>query len=381
MKPSVYDVIVVGLGAAGSAAMYNLARRNVRVLGLDRYFPPHIYGSTHNESRIIRKAYFEGAQYGPLLDRAYELWMELEQTTRKRLTDFCGCLNVGPRDSGLVAKAESTAARHGLNLERLSPAEVTARYPGYRIPEECVAVLEKDAGCIRPEPCVETQLRLAQALGAECRLGEAVRSWKSDAGSAAVTTNEGTYLAHSVILTAGAWIGELASVPVRIERVTNAWFAPASPLYGPDLCPAFIYEDPRGVRSYGCPDLGRGVKVGLHHIGRLFDHPDEICREPTAEDEAGARQVTKQLMPQAAGRHLQSRVCLYTNTPDKHYLIDYLSGVNRQIVVGSACSGHGFKMSCAVGEALASLALHEEPRIDVSPFRWRWPAEHEKMRA
>ncbi|MDE2732210.1 MAG: N-methyl-L-tryptophan oxidase [Bacteroidota bacterium] len=373
MNPPVYDVIVVGLGAAGSAALYHLARRNVRALGLDRYFPPHIHGSTHNESRIIRKAYFEGAEYGPLLDRAYELWAELEQTTGQQLTAFCGCLNIGPRDSDLVMKAESTAARHGLDLERLSPAELHARYPGYRIPEDCVAVLETAAGCIRPEPCVATQLRLARDLGAECRLGEPVRSWTGDTGDVVAVTDAGTYVAHSVILTAGAWIGELASVPVQVERVTNTWFAPANPLYGPDLCPAFIYEDAEGVHSYGCPDLGRGVKVGLHHVGPLFDHPDEVCRKPMAEDETGARQVIRQLMPQADDTRLHSRVCLYTNTPDKHFLIDYLSGVNRQVVVGSACSGHGFKMSSSVGEALAALALHETPRVDVSPFCWRWP--------
>lgn len=379
MKQPVYDVIVAGLGAVGSAALYHLARRKVRVLGLDRFFPPHIYGSTHNESRIIRKAYFEGPQYGPLLNRAYELWHELELETDQRLVGFCGCLNIGPRDSSLVEKAKSTASSLGIDLEMLNPDDVNARFSGYELPEDSVAVFEKDAGYIMPESCVEAQLDLAKAHGAHCGLGEPVRTWTSDASGVTVTTDVGTYIARSVVITAGAWLRELADVPVKVERVTNSWFAPTAPLFEPDQCPVFIYEDDSGGHSYGCPDLGRGVKVGLHHVGPTFDHPDDICRQTTPEDEAGARHIVSQLMPQAAGSTLQTRVCLYTNTPDLHYLIDFLDGRNKQVVVGSACSGHGFKMSSAVGEALATFALGEQPKIDLSPFRWRWPVDHDKL--
>lgn len=377
MNQPVYDVIVVGLGAVGSAALYHLARRKVRVLGLDRFFPPHIYGSTHNESRIIRKAYFEGPQYGPMLNRAYELWQELELEIDRQLIGFCGCLNIGPRDSSLVEKAKSTAASLGIDLELLRPDDVNARFAGYELPEDCIAVFEKDAGYIIPESCVEAHLELAKAHGAHCRFGEPVRMWTSDASDVTVKTDHGTYVSRSIVIAAGAWLRELADVPVKIERVTNSWFAPTTPLYGPDHCPVFIYEDQSGGHSYGCPDLGRGVKVGLHHVGPLFDHADDVCRRTTPDDETGARHVVKQLMPQAAGSTLQTRVCLYTNTPDLHYLIDFLGGRNQRVVVGSACSGHGFKMSSAVGEGLAALAIGEQPRVDLSPFNWRWPVNHE----
>ena len=373
MNQRVYDVIVVGLGAAGSAALHHLASRNVRVLGLDRFVPPHPYGSTHNESRIIRKAYFEGPQYGPLLHRAYELWHKMEKATGQQLMEFCGCLNIGPQNSSLVAKAEATATRFGLDLEKLTPSEVAKRFPGYNISEDYVAILDKEAGYIKPEQCVQAYLQLAKTFGADCRTREAVRSWTSDSSGTTVATDEHTYVARSLIFTAGSWIRELVSVPVKVERVTNTWFAPTAPLYGPDHCPAFILEDHQGRHSYGCPDLGEGVKVGLHHVGPLFDHADDVVREISDEDKVGPRAVVNQLMPKAAGHILDSRVCLYTNTPDLHFLIDYLDGHNKQVVIGSACSGHGFKMSCAVGEALAAMALDEEPPVDVSPFRWRWP--------
>ena len=379
MKRQMYDVIVVGLGAAGSAAAYHLAKKNVRVLGLDRYAPPHIHGSTHSESRIIRRAYFEGARYGPMLNRAYELWASLEQESNQRLIHFCGCLNIGPRQSGLVTKAQSTAAGLGLDLEILTPGEVNQRFPGYDPPEECVAVYEDGAGFIQPELCVEAHLKLARSHGAHLHYGEPASSWRSDSKSVSVTTSRGTYTADAMINATGAWMSEFSRVPVKIERVTNTWFAPVAPLFSPSQCPVFIYEDLHGGHSYGCPDVGFGVKVGLHHVGPVHAHPDEVSRITTAQDETGPRRVVEELMPQAACQSLNTRVCLYTNTPDKHYLIDYEEGNHERVIVGSACSGHGFKMSSAVGEALAALALDQQPPVDVSPFCWRWPATDEEL--
>ena len=375
MTTRTLDVIVVGLGAAGSATLYHLARSGAHVLGLDRYAPPHMHGSTHSESRIIRKAYFEGTQYLPLLARAYELWGELEERSATRLVNLIGCLNIGAPDSILVRGAAASAAAIGTRYEVLKAHDVEARFPGYCLPEGHHAVLDFEAGYINPERCVAAHLQMAQAHGAEIRLDSPVRSWQLNGSGVSVSTNSDSFAAQGVVLTAGAWMRDFAPVPIKIERVTTSWFAPVDSGYDPSECPVFIFQEQDDVDSYGFPDLGNGVKVGLHHKGPLHTHPDEVSRTVTADDEADVRRVVKRLLPRAAGACLSTTVCLYSNTPDKDYIIDYLPGTGRRVVIGSACSGHGFKASAAVGEQLAALAVGRTPSIDLAPFAWRWPLE------
>ncbi len=373
MSARAFDVIVIGLGAAGSATLYHLARSGARVLGLDRFAPPHPHGSTHSESRIIRKAYFEGAQYLPLLTRAYELWSELEDDAGTELVNLIGCLNIGPPESHLVGGAVASADAIGANCEVLEAGQVMTRFPGYRLPRDHLSVLDLEAGFIRPERCITAHLKLARAHGAEVRLDNPVQSWLPNGSGVTVSTRVESFASHRVVLTAGAWMRDFAKVPLVIERVTNSWFAPVGPGYKASECPVFIFEDADGVRSYGFPDLGSGVKVGLHHQGSLHRHPDEVPRVITPDDEAQVRHVVERLLPNAAGIGLRTSVCLYSNTPDKDYLIDFLPQSDRRVVIGSACSGHGFKASSAVGEQLAALAMEKIPKVDTTPFAWRWP--------
>ena len=375
--PSV-DVIVVGLGAAGSAAICHLARRGLRVLGIDRYTPPHTMGSTHGGSRIIRKAYFEGEQYLPLLHRAYALWRELEAEMSASLLNLCGCLNVGAPESAIVDGAQRSALAMGSAFEIMSATAVRHAFPAYHLTDAEVAVHDADAGLILPERSVSAHLAAAERHGATLVYGDKALAWHADGSGLRLTTARSTYRAGRLILCAGAWLNDILrpfKAPLHIERVTNAWFEPSAQaeLFDPARCPVFIWEYDQNAHFYGCPNLGRGVKAGLHYKGAVVDHPDEVLRTvQDKEDIAPIRALLSRLLPNAAGRRLDASVCLYTNTPDKHYLMDYFPG-DRRVVVGSACSGHGFKASAAVGEALADLAMDRKPAVDINAFRWRWP--------
>ncbi len=366
-----YDIIIVGLGAAGSSALYHASRSGARVLGLDRFVPPHSYGSTHSESRIYRKAYFEGSEYLPLLNRAYTLWSSLENESSEQLMHPVGCLTIGPKDSTLISQAQKSADALNINYHLLSPNEVRDRYPAYQLQHDHVAIAETDAGYLQPEHCVRTYLRRASTYGAKCLFAEKVTSYDTAQNLVTITTTNNHFQAKKVILTSGAWMCDFVQIPMKIERVTNSWFQPTGPNCTPLNCPPFIFCDDQGDFSYGCPDIGFGFKVGLHYKGPIVSHPDALNRNTTLDDATPVRYVLENLIPDAAGACLKTTVCIYSNLPDERFLIDYLDGNNPNVVVGSACSGHGFKASSAVGECLASLALEETPPVDLSPFSWK----------
>jgi len=373
---STYDAIVVGLGAVGSAAAYHLAQRGQRVLGIDRYAPPHTYGSTHGGSRIIRRAYFEGPRYLSLLDRAYVLWRALEAASGHTLLHLCGSLNIGAPESAIVAGAKHSAEVLGLVHEVLTPEEVRRRFPAYHLPEGQVAVWEAEAGLVNPEHCVQAHLEQARSRGAQLCFEEPVLGWQADGGGVSVTTATATYPAGRLVLCAGAWMKDLVA-PLRpvlhIERQVNAWFRPKARAhhFDPVRCPVYIWaRDARAV-LYGFPDRGEGVKAGVHYEGILVDHPDAVQRTVSADDVEAVRMPLRRLLPDADGPLLHAATCLYTNTPDKHYLIDRHPEYAR-VLFASACSGHGFKASNAVGEALADLAVEQIPRVDLDAFRWRF---------
>jgi len=368
----IFDVIIVGLGASGSSALYHVARSGAKVLGIDQFVPPHHFGSTHSESRIYRKAYFEGTQYLPLLNRAYSLWSSLENESSTTLMYPVGCLTIGPSDSSFIKQAQTCAKEANINYLLLSPNEAQKRYPAYQLPDNYKALLDIDAGYIQPEICVQTYLRYASIHGAKCLFGNTVTSCVASGNQVKIITDSQTLVSNKVILTAGAWIRDFVSIPMEIERVTNSWFQPNGPNCSPSNCPPFIFCDDQGNHSYGCPDLGAGFKVGLHHKGPTVSHPDNLDRITTLYDVDPVHRVLANLIPEAAGKYLKTSVCMYSNLPDHLYLIDYLEGNNPNIIVGSACSGHGFKASSAVGESLASLALEHPPPVDLSSFSWKW---------
>ena len=364
-----YDVAVVGLGAMGSQAALELALRGVRVLGLDRHRPPHTLGSTHGRTRIIREAYFEEPLYVPIVQRAYELWRRLEQRSGTHVLTVTGGLMLGTPDSEVAAGARASAVEHGLPFEELSAREVRERFPAYAVPDDHVAVFEPRAGFLEPEAAVEATLALAAEAGADLHFDEPVLELDGDE----LRTAHGTHAADRIVVSAGSWLPEL--LPQLAGTFTPArqpllWLAPREPeLFGPARFPIFVWEWQPGWAFYGFPDVGDGFKAAVHHHGEPTT-PDTVDRGLRAEDEETIRELVRRFFPAADGELREAAVCLYTNTPDEHFVIDTLPGDER-VIVASPCSGHGFKFAPAIGEVLADLATGAPPRFDLSPFSLR----------
>jgi sarcosine oxidase len=364
------DVIVVGLGAMGSASLHHLAERGIRVVGLDRFAPPHALGSTHGLSRIIREAYYEHPRYVPLVQRAYELWAELERRAARRLFHQTGGLMIGDVAGVLVAGALRSAREHGLSHELLGAAEVHARFPGFVLPNEMSGFLEPRAGFLDPEGCIESYLGLAIAAGAEVRTNERVLEWSVTGGRVRVVTGLDEYDAGRLALCAGAWNPALIdddSVTLRVERQVMNWFTPArqAELFAPERCPVAMIEYASDRIFYFVPDSGDGVKAAIHHEGEITK-PEAVRCEVRDDDIAPAARLLSRFLPAAAGPHRGSATCLYTNTSDGHFLITSHARHDEVLLV-SACSGHGFKFASAIGEAVADLMMGV-PRSDLSPF-------------
>jgi sarcosine oxidase len=367
-----HDVIVVGLGAMGSAAAYHLAARGLRVLGFDQYTPPHTLGSTHGRTRIIREAYFEHPAYVPLVRRAYELWGEWERAARRTLLRQTGGLMVGPPDGILVPGALASAREHAVVHELLSEADVRRRWPALQPGEGMVALFEERAGVLDPEACVVSAFTLARRSGAELRTGEPVTAWRSDNNVFTVTTSKGTYQAPHLIVTAGPWVGDLLpdlAECFTVERQVFHWFEPvanAAELRA-GKCPLALWEYGPDRMVATMPDLGDGVKIGIHHDGEITT-PQSVNRVPNAHDERAARVLLARFIPSANGALREAAVCLYTNTADQHFVID-VHPAHPRLLVASPCSGHGFKFTPAIGEMLADLVTTGASRFDLTPFR------------
>jgi sarcosine oxidase len=351
-----YDVAVVGLGVAGASAAAELAGRGARVIGLDRFRPPHTLGSSHGETRITRAAYFERPLYVPLVRRAQELWRRIAERTGRTLTRDTGVLNIGPAGGVLVRGALESAVEHGIAHEVLSATEIARRWPGLRPRAGMVGVLEPSAGLLFPEQCVAALHEDARARGAELRFDVAVQGWVSVTDGVRLTTAAGEVRAGAVVFAAGPWLGALvgdAGLPLSVERQVTAWFEPGVEAYGADGCPVTLWELEDGTLFYACPDVGAGMKAALHHGGGAA-HPDSVDRGITEEDVAPVRALVHEFLPLAAGEPARASICLYTNTPDHDFVID-LHPREPRVAIVSACSGHGFKFGPAVGELAADL--------------------------
>ena len=366
-----YDVIVVGLGAMGSAATCHLARRGVRVLALDRFAPPHANGSSSGRTRIIREAYFEHPSYVPLVQRAYELWTALERDSGARLLRVTGGLMIGPPDGVLVSGALLSARTHGLKHELLETASLRRRHPALRPPDGTVAVWEPRAGALFPEACVAAHLAMAARAGATLSAGEPALEWRESGDGIEVRTPRGRHLAAKLLVAAGAWTAGLLpglDLPLSVERQVQAWFEPLDPsAFDPARFPVFIWEDEPGRFLYGFPDLGDGVKVARHHEGERAD-PDRVRREITDDDVLPIRAALERLIPAANGPLRDAAACLYTNAPDAHFILDF-HPEHPGVLVASPCSGHGFKFAAALGEVMADLLQGARPRFDLGMFR------------
>lgn len=365
-----FDVGVVGLGAMGSMATLELARRGRRVIGFDRFTPPHPFGSSHGKSRIIREAYFEHPQYVPLVQRAYERWAELERDAGEQLLVPTGGLMIGPPDGLLVSGAKRSAVEHGLPFELLSPAEVARRFPVFELGPGDVGLFEPRAGVLLPELAVAAALRLAREAGAELHFDEPVSSWTAGE-RVTLRTRAGHRAVGHVVLAAGAWLGgdlPRLALPLQVARQTLFWLSCENPaLCAADRMPIFIWEWVPGRMFYGFPDLGDGVKLAIHHEGETTT-PDQVRRTVYPDESQELVGVVTTRLAGLSASPRESAVCLYSNTPDGDFILDRHPDDDR-VIVASPCSGHGFKFAPAIGEALADLVDQRVPRFDLTPFK------------
>ena len=356
-----YDAIVVGVGGMGSAACFHLARRGRRVLGLERFDIPHAMGSSHGVTRIIRLPYYEDPAYVPLLRRAYELWRELEAASGERLLVITGSVDAGPEDGAIFNGALASARLHRLPHEALTGAQVNARWPGYRLPASHRAVFQPEGGFVLSERAIVAHADAAMAAGADIRARERVLGWEARPGGegVVVTADKGRHEAGRLVLAPGAWMADLApplaglAVP---ERQVLAWLRPRRPeLFAPDRFPVFNLEVEEG-RYYGLPEWEvPGFKFGRYHHRGEHGPAETVRREPDAEDERLLRAFAERYFPDGAGATMALRACLFTNTPDEHFVLDRHPEFP-QVVLASPCSGHGYKFCSVVGEIVADLA-------------------------
>lgn len=367
-----YDVAIVGLGAMGSSAAYHLARRGQRVVGIDRFAPPHALGSTHGRSRMIREAYYEHPLYVPLVQRAYALWGELERAAGDRSFFMrTGGLMIGEENGTLVSGTLRSAIDHHLPHEVLSARELHRRYPGFSPMDEMVGVLEQRAGILLPDAIVQANLELAVHHGAVLLPNVQVLGWDRIADGVEIRTTGETIVARQVVVAAGAWNGQLLAelaLPLTIERQVIHWFDPVRfpEYFEPQRMPVSIWELENGTLFYTKPDLGDGVKIGIHHSGLTVD-PDAVDRRISDAEDALIYDLLRRFLPFAKGHPRERAVCLYTNTPDAHFIVDRHPSAP-EILILSPCSGHGFKFSSVLGEIAADLVTTGSSTFDLSPF-------------
>ncbi len=367
-----YDVIIAGVGSMGSAAIYHVAKRGRRVLGLDRFDVPSAIGASVGVNRIIRLAYAEHPNYVPLLRRAYALWRDLEAVSGERLLLITGGIDAGAERSETVMGSLRSCAEHNLPHELLDSQELRRRFPGYALPSSMIAVYQPDGGFLMSERCVVAYVNASLALGAEIHGREGVLTWEPMPDGVRVQTHAGEYRARALILAAGPWTSTVApsAAPlVAPERQVLLWTQPLEPQhFRIDTFPVFNMESPEG-RYYGFPSHHvPGFKIGKYHHREEQVDPDTVNRECDLQDETVVRAGIRRYFPDADGPTLAMKVCLFANTPDKHFLVDAHPGVP-QVIVAAGFSGHGFKFASVIGEIAADLSLDGGTRHDVTLFR------------
>jgi len=368
-----YDVIVAGLGAMGSATAAHLALRGRRVLGLERWTPGHRNASSHGDSRIIREMYFEHPMYVPLLQRAHDLWTELGEQTGTKLLHMTGGLMIGPKDGALVTGTLRSAREHGLAYELLTPADVAQRHSAFGLREDLVAVHDPRAGYLNPESCNAAHHDIAVRSGAELRFEEPLVNWKSSDSGVTVVTPNGSYAADHLVLAVGARTLPLIDgleLPLEVERQAVFWMEPDpdGASYDESVFPIYAYEyEPREI-CYGFPRLPRGVKASIMHSGQIVKDADMVDSEIRDEEVHPLRRALAAILPDLSRARVRERdVCLFTNTPDHDFIIDF-HPAHPRVLVSSACSGHGFKFASVIGEIQADLVTNGWSRFDLSPF-------------
>lgn len=374
-----YDVIVIGLGVMGSSACHSLSRQGVKVLGLEQFSMAHSLGSSHGQVRMIRQAYFEHPDYVPLLKEAYVRWDELCQLSNEKLFCRTGLLMMAPEGSGTALdNALKSATLHGIPVEPLSSAGIQKRFSQFSNVEGFRGVFELGGGYLQVENTIKAYCTQAEKCGAELSFNERVITWKATNGKVEIKTDKHDYETEKVIFTAGPWTLQILSqlgLPLQVRRATQFWFESAGAGASKrelesDKMPCFAFDMPYGF-IYGFPNLGNGVKVANHKALRIISDPYQVDRQIYDEDTDLVKRCVTQYLPNLNSTPSKSSVCMYTMSPDEHFIIDTHPEYSNVAFAGGF-SGHGFKFASVVGPVLADLVLHGNTSQPIDFLRLRW---------
>ena len=366
-----YDCIVIGLGGMGSASLFELSSKGQNVLGIEQFDIGHDKGSSHGLSRIIRLAYWEGIEYVPLVLRAHDRWIELEKTYNEKLLNITGALDIGLESSETISGSLKACREFDIPHEIFTSTELSKKFPAYLLPEEYSSVFQKDGGFLVPESCINLYVNESINNGADVKQNCKVLGWESDGNIVTVSTSDGNFKTKKLVITAGAWTGILQDEMSRFltpERQVVSWFKPESPeYYNSDQFPVFNMEVPEG-RYYGFPiHHYEGIKIGRYGHLKENINPDSISREITDLDIATLRVPMEKYFQPTNPEPLFSQVCMFTNTPDEHFVLDYLPG-NDSVFIASGFSGHGFKFASVIGELISDLMVDGGTEFDLGLF-------------
>ena len=380
-----YHTLVLGLGAMGSAALYQLAKRGARVAGIDQFSPPHNLGSSHGDTRVTRLAIGEGAHYTPLVMRSHELWREIEDETGRELLTITGGLIISSRSTSAHMHVQdffgttvAAAETYGIAHEILHAPAIRKRFPEFAVRDDEIGYYEYEAGFLRPEACVAAQLALAEKYGAPIRRNEKVLGFEENSTGVTVKTDKDTYTADRLIVSAGAWLPQLIArphaQPFKVRRQVLFWFAPKGPIAPFELgkFPIYIWEiQGRPQAIYGFPAID-GANGGIKIATQQYESettPEQVDRAVSDAEKRAMYAYIAPYLPGFSQECVKAVVCLYTVTPDAEFVIDTHPDMPR-VIIASPCSGHGFKHSAAIGEALAEIVTDGKSRLDLSPFKF-----------
>ena len=371
MKKNIYDVIIIGLGAMGSAASYYLSKNGVKVLGLDTYEPPHKLGSSHGHTRVIREAYHEGTSYVPIVKRAYELWNELDHEIEDKLILEYGGMYLGD-DGKYLSDAKKSAKKYDIPIKEFSSKEIKEKYNILNPPNNFKGLLENRSGAVFPEKAISNFLSKSINNGSSHNYNEKVIGWEKQSKFYKVETDKNNYFAEKLIFSSGAWIKNLVpslKLPVKIERQVLFWFDPIKykDKFHYSNMPNTGWDLDNGMEFYTQPNIeNKGFKVAMHHNGKFISE-DDLNRESNADDLSIVKNFLEEYIPLANGKLIDSRVCVYTNTPDLDFIIDFYPN-DENLIICSPCSGHGFKFTPAIGEICSELVINNGTNYDLREF-------------
>jgi sarcosine oxidase len=370
-----FPVVVLGVGSMGSAACYYLANRGVKVLGLEQFDITHEFGSHAGQSRIIRKAYFEHPDYVPLLQRAYQNWKELERDCHAQLYFPTGLLYAGKPDGTLIKGVKESAKLYGIEVNTLTEAEIKSRFPQFVFPDGYDVLFEPDAGFLTPERSIKAFATKAKEKGAAIHTHERVISWKQHDKLTYVVTNQQTYTCDTLIITTGAWadkfLPDLAPL-LTVTRQVLTWTIPHQPeQFQPDKFPCWLIDDhDQPGMYYGFPMLDErkfglpaGLKSAYHYPGMPTSVAD-VNREVSHEEAQQLTRAISKYIPTSCRSIHQTKTCLYTNTPDEHFILDFLPG-SKNVIVAAGFSGHGFKFASVIGEIVSELVVNGKSNLPI----------------